>query len=796
MRPEFKLRAVLLGVAFGSFVANGLAPAAANAQSPASVPGSTAGKGSDALHGDATAQESASKQASAGLRPTRSPFALAAAPQKPAGRPAIGLALGGGGALALSEVGVLQWFEEHHIPVDMIAGTSMGCMVSALYSSGKTVDQLKFVMNDSVFDSVFRFNNSYESRSFRRREDARELPNGVTIGLKHHISFRNALLTDQGLNAFLDRQFFRYDDQIEFNDMPIPLRCVATDLNAAESVVFARGSLPNAVRASVSLPGVYQPLAMDGHEYVDGGVLENLPTPALLAMKPDVVLAVSLPLQPVANGDLGSLLGVLGRSASVAVEGFERQQRQLAQVVMTPDVTGFSGADYLKTVELAKRGYAAAEAKKAELLPYAVSDAEWAAYVNARAAKRRGPAGPILRVRVKAPSQSATVAVQRLFAPLVNQPADTKKIEALLDEIRSDGRYDADYTVSYEENSAAQPSLLVTVVDKKTGPPFLLLGVNIEAQTTAVTRATVEGRVIQQDLGGYGAELRSDFKLGYETELGSEYYRPIARLSSPHSAIFYAPHADLLRQPFSIYTNQVRVADRQLQRIGAGGDVGWSNQRSEELRAGLEYDYVDWGLLIGNDKQPSYQGGSERARVKFTYDTQDKALVPEFGLHLVSEAAYLYDAVGSRNAPQLFGQASFAHLMSKQGKPTKQVLILSGEGGTMFGRDVAQPFRYTLGGPARLSASAIDEYRGTDYYLLEPAILRRVAKLPQPLGDSIYLGAAYEFGQMYAPNTPTITRQDLYFGIVAETPLGVITLAPAIGNAGERKFVFTLGKLF
>jgi NTE family protein len=134
--------------------------------------------------------------------------------------------------------------------------------------------------------------------------------------------------------------------------------------------------------------------------------------------------------------------------------------------------------------------------------------------------------------------------------------------------------------------------------------------------------------------------------------------------------------------------------------------------------------------------------------------------------------------------------------MSKQGKPSKQVLILSGEGGTMFGRDVAQPFRYTLGGPARLSASAIDEYRGTDYYLLEPAILRRVAKLPQPLGDSIYLGAAYEFGQMFAPNSSTITRQDVYFGIVAETPLGVITLAPAIANDGHRKFVFTLGRLF
>ena len=369
-------------------------------------------------------------------------------------RPRIGLALGGGGALALSEVGVLEWFEEHHIPVDEIAGTSMGCMVSALYSTGRTPDELKSVMNDRVFTSVFSFTQSFTSRSFRRREDSREIPNGLTIGLRHGVSFRNAVLTDQGLNAFLDRNFLRYDDQTEFNALPIPLRCVSTDLNEAVPVTFARGSIPDAIRASVSLPGVYQPFSMAGHEYVDGGVLENLPTPALQLMQPDVILAVSLPLSPPAKGDLNSILSVLARSFSVAIEGAERSQRKLAQVVMMPDISGFGAADYLKTPELAKRGYAAAEAHKAELLPYALPDDQWQAYLAHRMSLRRGPAGPVLRVRIAAPSESATLAIQRLFAPLVNQPVDTKKIEALLDEVRADGRYEADYTVGYE--SAAQ----------------------------------------------------------------------------------------------------------------------------------------------------------------------------------------------------------------------------------------------------------------------------------------------------------------------------------------------------
>jgi NTE family protein len=793
---------------------------------------------------------------------------------------------------------VLEWFEQHHIPVDAIAGTSMGCMVSALYSTGLTVTQLKTVMNDRVFGSVFSFTNAYTSRSFRRREDSRELPNGLTIGLKHRVSFRNSVLTDQGLNAFLDRQFLRYDDQTDFNTLPIPLRCISTDLNEARAVTFARGSLPDAVRASVSLPGVYQPFEMKGHEYVDGGVLQNLPTSTVHDMQADVVLAVSLPLAPVETGDLNSILGVLGRSFSVAIEGAERQQRKLADVVLMPDLKGFGATDYLKAVGLAERGYAVAEANRETLLKYALSDADWEDYQVHLASLRRGPAGPVLRVRVTAPNESATRAVQQLFAPLVNQPVDTRKIEALLDQVRSDGRYQADYTVGYETaqqfaaqnhgeialpagtvaapvatapeqlppgaktgtdtqraegpgaaiskpgtaptsnqpgvaktaaeladrpgaaglaatksvtaeslaDISARPILLVTVTDKKTGPPNLLLGANLQAQTTAFTRATIEGILINQDFGSYGSELRTHVKLGYLTQLSSEYFHPLSPFASPQHTLFVAPYGGLLRQPFPIYRNQIRVADRQLQSFTGGGDLGWTNQRTQELRAGFDFTHVSWQQTIGNDALPDYIGTSQRAHLLYTFDTQDRALVPQFGLHLRSEAGYLYATTASPDAPQLSTSASYAHRFSLHRAPPPdakpdpnrghEVFILSTEAGTMFHRNVAEPFRYTLGGPLRLSASAIDQYRGTDYLLIEPMLLRRIAQLPQPLGQSIYLGAAYEFGQMYSPNGATITRHDVLFGIVAETPLGVITLAPAIGSNGERKFVFTLGRLF
>ena len=118
------------------------------------------------------------------------------------------------------------------------------------------------------------------------------------------------------------------------------------------------------------------------------------------------------------------------------------------------------------------------------------------------------------------------------------------------------------------------------------------------------------------------------------------------------------------------------------------------------------------------------------------------------------------------------------------------------EGATMLDRNVAQPFRYTLGGPLRLASLSIDQLRGTDYWLVTPGYLRRIYAMHPPLGGGIYLGGSFEAGQMRAPDAPTVTREDVYFGIVAETPLGVITLAPAIGFNGDHKFVFTIGKFF
>lgn len=801
--------AALLGLV--SVVATGVCPRAAVGQQPAGqteqqpVPG-VSGNGDktqaesglgqkDTGSKEKTGQDktSASKPASPGeqaasattlrlgpLAPSTPPTGL------PTNRPVIGLAMGGGAALALSEIGTLQWLEEHRIPVDVIAGTSMGSILAALYSTGKTPEEMESILSPREVSRVFRISTAYASKSFSRREDSREIPNAIGIGLKHGVSLRNSLLTDTGLNELLDKEFIRYNDQTDFNNLPIPFRCQATDLNDAKSVTFARGSLQDAVRASASLPGVFQPFELNGHEYVDGAILENLPTPDVKAMGADVVIAVSLPLDPVGKGDLDSILGVLQRAFAVGIEANERADRKLANIVIMPDVSGFTANDYNKTGQLAQRGYAAAEAHKAELMKYALSEDQWQAYLRARAAKERPPVGTVLEVKVKAPNESVKDAVHRKFDPLIGQPVDTDKVESLLADLRADGRYDADYTVGYDSKESDRPILLVDVENKKTGPPFLDLGFNIAAQTGGVTRATVDSILLYQDLGGYGSELRGKVDVGFLTLLEGEYYKKLTT-----TGYFVAPRANLTREPFYIYSGDKRLSERQSQFGGFAFDTGWSDGRTQELRAGWSFQNVQWHTTTGFDGLPDFSGNSQTARVQYKYDSQDRALVPRYGLLLTSSFGYLYDTPGSPSAPQLYTQLEFAHALNKN-----NVVLGKFEGGTMFNRDVAQPFRYTLGGPLRLGAEAIDQLRGTDYFLVTPGYLRRIATLPEPLGQRIYVGATAEAGQMRSPDGQTVTREDLYFGVVAETPLGVITIAPAIGSNGQHKLLFTVGKFF
>ena len=171
-------------------------------------------------------------------------------------RPTVGVALEGGGALGQAHVGVLKWFEEHHIPVDYVAGTSMGGLVGGLYATGKSSDQLRELLLSADWPLLLAGGPAYEDLSFRRKEDAREIPNSLQIGLKHGARLPPGLNTGQQVNLLINRETLPYSTVQSFTDLPIPFRCVSTELVSGKAYVFDSGLLSDAMRATMSIPGV------------------------------------------------------------------------------------------------------------------------------------------------------------------------------------------------------------------------------------------------------------------------------------------------------------------------------------------------------------------------------------------------------------------------------------------------------------------------------------------------------------------------------------------------------------
>src|SRR5882757_1922899 len=168
----------------------------------------------------------------------------------------IGVALEGGGALGLAHIGVLRWFEDRHIPIDYIAGTSMGGLVGGLYATGKSPEELQKIVEQQKWDTIIGGRTPYDDLSFRRKEDQQALPNYLILGLKKGLTLPGGLNAGQRIGLLIDHETLAYSQLKSFSDLPTPFRCVATDLVTGKEVIFSDGDLATAMRATMSIPGL------------------------------------------------------------------------------------------------------------------------------------------------------------------------------------------------------------------------------------------------------------------------------------------------------------------------------------------------------------------------------------------------------------------------------------------------------------------------------------------------------------------------------------------------------------
>src|ERR1700720_3096591 len=260
-------------------------------------------------------------------------------------RPRIGLVLEGGGALFLAHIGKIKWLEEKCIPVDMIAGSSMGALVGGTYATGESPDQIANLISSIKWHEVLRGVTRYKDLSFRRKEDRQDYPNAFEFGLKQGAQFPSGFNSGQQVGLILDHVGLPYSEMKSFDELPIPFRCVATDLVAGDSYVFDHGSLAEAMRASMSLPAFFTPVRERNRVLVDGGLVNNLPVDVARQMGADIVIAVHLALPRLdPNAPLSSVT-VLQRSANVSIAVNELRSMEDADILLKADAERFTMTD-------------------------------------------------------------------------------------------------------------------------------------------------------------------------------------------------------------------------------------------------------------------------------------------------------------------------------------------------------------------------------------------------------------------------------------------------------------------
>ena len=553
-----------------------------------------------------------------------------------AARPRVGVALGGGSARGLAHVGVLRWLEEHHIPVDVLAGTSMGGLIGGSYATGMTPDEIEAMLGAIDWDAMFG-TSGFQFANVRRKRDRRSYPSHLEFGLKKGLAPPSSLNNGQQVDLLLSRITAPYYGIATFDELPTPFRCLAVDLKTARSVVLDRGSLAIAMRATMSLPLIFPAVELADGLLVDGGAMNNVPADVVRAMGADRTIAVNV-------GDLtdketvnSSLFGLAGATLDAMMRANTLKALSGADVVINVPVTDFGSLDWRRYEDLIRAGYAAAEAMKAELLPLSVDEAAWQAWVAKRQAARRQSLPTLRFVEVSGAASADVDYIRRAMAIHVGKPLDPTAVAASLTELSGLDRYESLRWEVLTRNG--EDGVLVTAHPKAYAPPFLFLGFSLENTTSNEFRFGMSGRYLAYDAIFSGSELRLDAAVGSDPSAAVALYYPLFT-----TRLFVEGFAGIGSTTFNIIQDgRVAAAYRQT-RSFVGIDAGINVSHLDEVRAGVRFGRMDASVRIGDPGLPEVGGREATFRMQWVRDGQDSPVVPSHGIRVVSTLQHFLDS--------------------------------------------------------------------------------------------------------------------------------------------------------
>jgi NTE family protein len=710
-------------------------------------------------------------------------------------QPRVGVAFGGGSARGIAHVGVIRWLEEHRIPIDVAAGTSMGGLVGGAFATGMDADELQAFVVSINWDELFG-ESSFRFKNIRRKADARAYPSRLEFGLRGGIVPPTALNNGEEVDLLLARMTAPYFEIEDFDQLPTPFRAVAVDLLSARPVVMRSGSLADALRATMSIPLIFPPVDLSGQILVDGGAMNNVPADVVRDMGARRVVAINVGELGDREGINSTLFGVASETMDAMMRASTRRALMSADVVINVPLKGYGSLDWRRAAQLIDEGYRAAEAIRDQLLPLAVSEADFEAWRAARQAKRRKALPVPTFVHLDGFAQNDTKRLDVLLARHVDAPLDVNAVERDIDHIAGLDRYES-VTWRLTRDSARGVGLFVRGRVKSYAPPFLMLGGLLENTTSNDFRIAATARYLAFDQVGSGSELRIDATIGSDPSAAIELYRPIGP-----TPLFLAPYAGVITTTFDVIDEDTVIAryGETIPRLGL--NLGVNIGAPSDLRVGAYIARRSASIETGSPGFPEVRGTETGTELVWRVDTQDSPVVPAAGVYSQVRAWHVFqgpDIIGIGDVPvrfdtsptQLSGTANRFWSIGLRSR-----LFALGALGTSFRSTPLPPDQFALGVPFKLSAYDTDEIRGPHYYAVTGGYLRQIGRLPDFVGGPVFVGTWLENGDAFERWGKATWRSNGGAGLVMDTLVGPVLIAGSWSFDGRWRTYLAAGRTF
>ena len=703
--------------------------------------------------------------------------------------PRIGLALSGGGARGLAHIGVLKVLEELRVPVHCVTGTSMGAIVGAAYAAGSTPTALERFVRATNWDEVFSDRPPRDEVAIQRKfEDYKTLfapeygvsskglalPKGIIAGVSIEGFMRRLVEPALGIN--------------DFKKLPIPFRAVASDIETGDAVVLDHGSLPQAMRASMSVPGALAPVEIDGRLLVDGGIANNLPIDEARKACADVVIAVNISTPPLKRGEITSALTVGAQLINfLGKANVDAQLKSLGSrdVLIAPELGDISSGSFERSADAIRIGEEAARVMAASLQRYSLPPEQYAALRRRQVQETKG-LGVVDEFRFEGLKRTSPEVLKSLMQ---SKPGEELSEETLSADLRRIyGRRDfesVDYRI--EEGADGRRTAIIHPREKEWGPNYLRFGLGLASDFKGDSIFNVLVQYRSTWLNRLGAEWLTEGQLGQTTYVATEFMQPVHE----RGVYFIAPYARAGETRRSIFRGEDRIAEYIARDSRVGLDGGANLGTWGEVRLGAVTRSVNAKVDTGSPALPATEERTAGMRARFIADQLDNAWFPRSGFRVVGSIYDADEAFGSdHNYQRVEGEALVAR---HWGAHTFSFFL---SGGSDLHSVMPGYETFTLGGPLQLSGYRIQEFSGQRYGFGRLMYYNRTVPLPDLLGSGVYLGTSLEAGQMHVrvdglPDGGTMWSGSLFLG--ADTFAGPAYVGLGFGEGGRVSLYLLIG---